>query len=66
MSCVITCGLNSTELHILTTYIPGNEWCIFDLQATADEDVAMASKVAYEEAEAVKNASENGKSRTYL
>ena len=38
----------------------GNEWCMFDFQATGDEDIAVASKIAYEEINAVINASSGG------
>ncbi|XP_072026993.1 uncharacterized protein [Amphiura filiformis] len=37
----------------------GNEWCIFDFQATGDMEVALASKASLEEQEAIIEASMN-------
>ena len=38
----------------------GNEWCIFDYQATGDEALAMGSKMSFEEQDAIVQASMNG------
>ena len=38
----------------------GDEWCLFDYQATGDMEVAMASRESFEEQSAIVEASMNG------